>query len=103
MTRRPMKARSVRCPDALRDAAQEKADERGEVLREASRAALEKYVKPDSRPPCEICDFIGPELPGDDGRELHRAAADLGWAIVEATRLDRFVEWLTARLPKARP
>ena len=58
------------------------------------------------RPPCEICDFIGPELPGiwrADGTALHRAWAELGWAIVEATRLDRFVEWLAARLPRARP
>ena len=57
------------------------------------------------RPPCEICDFIGPESPclATDGRALHRALADIGWAIVEATRLDRLVNWLTARLPKARP
>ena len=45
MTRPPMKAKSVRCPDALWDAAQEKADERGEVLSEVIRAALERYVK----------------------------------------------------------
>ena len=45
MTRPPMAAKSVRVPDALWLAAQAKADERGEVLSEVIRAALERYVR----------------------------------------------------------
>ena len=39
-----MTAKSVRVPDALWVAAQAKADERGDVLSEVIRAALERYV-----------------------------------------------------------
>ena len=45
MTREPMTAKSVRVPDALWLAAQSKADERGEVLSEVIRRALERYVR----------------------------------------------------------
>ena len=45
MTRKPMRPKSLRVPDALWDAAQVKANERGEVLSEVVRAALERYVK----------------------------------------------------------
>jgi len=40
-----MKAKAIRIPDPLWAAAQAKADERGEVLSEVIRAALERYVK----------------------------------------------------------
>ena len=40
-----MTAKSVRVPDALWLAAQAKADERGEVLSEIIRTALERYVR----------------------------------------------------------
>jgi len=45
VTRPPMKAKAIRIPDPLWAAAQAKADERGEVLSEVIRAALERYVK----------------------------------------------------------
>lgn len=45
MRREPIKPKSVRVPDALWRAAQAKADERGEVLSEVIRKALERYVK----------------------------------------------------------
>lgn len=40
-----MTAKSVRVPDALWKAAQTKADERGEVLSEVIRRALERYAR----------------------------------------------------------
>jgi hypothetical protein len=43
--REPIRAKSVRVPDALWLAAQKKADERGEVLSEEIRKFLERYVK----------------------------------------------------------
>ena len=45
MTREPIKAKSVRVPDVLWDAAKAKADQRGEYLSEVIRRALERYVK----------------------------------------------------------
>jgi len=46
MTRRPpIKPKSVRVPDDLWAAAKAKADERGEVLSEVIRKALERYVR----------------------------------------------------------
>ena len=46
MTRRePIKPKSVRVPDDLWAAALAKADERGEVLSEVIRKALERYVR----------------------------------------------------------
>lgn len=39
-----MRPRSIKVSDDLWRAAQEKADERGEVLSEVMRAALERYV-----------------------------------------------------------
>jgi predicted transcriptional regulator len=45
VSREPIKAKSVRVPDALWRAAQTKANQRGEILSEVIRAALEKYVK----------------------------------------------------------
>jgi len=44
MTREPMKPKSVRISQTLWDAAQAKADERGEYLSEVIREALERYV-----------------------------------------------------------
>jgi hypothetical protein len=44
MSREPMKPKSVRISQALWDAAQAKADERGEYLSEVIRKALERYV-----------------------------------------------------------
>ena len=45
MSRDPIKAKSVRVPDALWRAAQAKADQRDEVLSEVIRAALRDYVE----------------------------------------------------------
>lgn len=46
MSPRPIaRARSIKVRDPLWDAAMAKADERGEVLSEVIRAALERYVK----------------------------------------------------------
>jgi predicted transcriptional regulator len=45
MKRDPIRPKSVRVPDELWKAAQAKADERGEILSEVIRAALERYVK----------------------------------------------------------
>lgn len=44
MSRKPMRPKSLRVPDALWDAAQVKAESRGEVLSEVIRKALERYV-----------------------------------------------------------
>ena len=57
------------------------------------------------RQPCEACDSIGPDETRTqaDLRAFHRAWADLGWALVDAMHIQQFVEWLAARLPKARP
>ena len=60
-----------------------------------------------TRPPCETCDFIGPELPclATDGRALHRALADLGYAIAATlllVRMKRALGWLDARLARWR-
>ena len=58
-----------------------------------------------TRPPCETCDFVGPDLPGlvAQARTMHRAYADVGWAIADALRAPAFIAWLSARLPKATP
>lgn len=45
MARDPMRNRVIRTPDALWEAARRKADERGDVLAEVIRQALERYVK----------------------------------------------------------
>ena len=45
MMRNPMPLRSVRVSDAVWQAAQAKADERGENLSEVIRQALERYGK----------------------------------------------------------
>lgn len=45
MTRKPMTPKAVRVSDGLWTAAKAKADERGEVLSEVIRKALERYVK----------------------------------------------------------
>lgn len=45
MSRPPQRARSVKVSDDLWLAAQAKAEQRGEVLSEVIRAALERYVK----------------------------------------------------------
>lgn len=44
MAREPIRAKSVRVPDALWRAAQAKAASRDEVLSEVIRKALERYV-----------------------------------------------------------
>jgi macrodomain Ter protein organizer (MatP/YcbG family) len=45
MPRERMRPKAIRVPDALWQQAQEKADERGEVLSEEIRKFLERYVK----------------------------------------------------------
>ena len=45
MSREPMTAKSVRVPIALWKAAQDKAEERGDIVSEIIRAALERYVR----------------------------------------------------------
>jgi len=53
-----------------------------------------------SRDACEVCDFIGPEMPGlpADIRAMHRAGADLGLALATALHLPRLAGWLARRL-----
>ena len=45
MNREPKVMMAIRVPRELRDAAKMKANERGEVLSEVIRKALERYVK----------------------------------------------------------
>jgi len=45
MAKEPMKTRVVRVPDALWEAAKERADERGETVSDAIRKFLERYTR----------------------------------------------------------
>lgn len=45
MVKEPMKSRVIRVPDALWQAAKQRADERGETVSEAVRKFLERYTR----------------------------------------------------------
>jgi hypothetical protein len=78
VSRPPIKPKSVRVPDDLWRAAQVKADERGEVLSEVIRAALERYVRrpstprdSDSPPPLGQASVLGVVLGASEHENAH--------------------------------